>query len=155
MRKFVAVVCLLCVTLLLESCEATQDKIANSLGKYDRYEFYTHNGFQDFTDYGKYYYTSANVEKNNNFSLVTAEDREWVFAYLDDYEQWIETYREDDPKEELVVNYDFDRTIIDGLDYFYIDDKADEDDTYGRFNSYNIFFFDTQTSVLYYFHNNI
>ena len=75
---------------------------------------------------------------------------------LDDFESWIETYREGDASREIVVNYDFDRSIIDSEDYLYIDsEKHTWDDGYTSLVNYDVYFFDTQTNTLYYFHNNI
>lgn len=39
--------------------------------------------------------------------------------------------------------------VISINDYCYIDDF------YKKFDSYNLYFYDTETEILYYFHNNI
>ena len=139
---------LLPMILLFTACAEKNDPVISAIGQYERCEVYTSGGFQDFTDYGKYYYTS--VPKDNEY-LKIVSDFEIIEMYLDDYEGWIETVRENDPGSDLVTHYDFDRSIIDWEDYIYIESKYVD----SMLSSYNIYFFDTQSNVLYYFHNNI
>ena len=79
-----------------------------------------------------------------------------INTHLDDFEGWIETIKDSEPSSEVVVNYDFDREIIDTEDYVYIDSEEHTwSNGYTALVRYNIYLFDTQTQVLYYFHNNI
>jgi hypothetical protein len=59
--------------------------------------------------------------------------------------------------EQIVVNYDFDRSLIDNDDYLYVETEwfDPSDDGNAVFASYDVYFFDVQTNTLYYFHNNI
>jgi hypothetical protein len=50
-----------------------------------------------------------------------------------------------------VQNYHFDRNILDTEDYFYIYNHYEEKPYW----NYDLWLFDSQTNVLYYFHNNI
>ena len=76
--------------------------------------------------------------------------------HLDDFESCIEAHGYNDASSEIVVNYDFDRSLIDSEDYLYIDsEKHTWDDGYTSLVNYDVYFFDTQTNTLYYFHNNI
>ena len=144
------------VTLLLASCVAPEDKVLNSLGEYKSHDLYHEGAFQDFTDYAKYYYDSVVFADNEYFSKIEQSDIDILNEHLDDFESWIETYREGDASREIVVNYDFDRSLIDFEDYLYIDsEKNTWDDGYTSLVNYDIYFFDTQTNTLYYFHNNI
>lgn len=145
MKKLLA---LLAVALLFAGCAEKSDPVISSLGEYEDHVVYTYGEFQDYTDYGKYSYTSA--PKDNEY-LKKVTNTEDVKIYLDDYEDWIETHRENDPEADLVTHYDFDRSIIDTEDYIYIESKYPDSPTF----NYDIYFFDTQTNVLYYFHNNI
>ncbi len=131
--------------------ETRQDPVLDSLGKYDTKQFWTHGGFQDYTDFGIYTYSSVSLVDNPYFSLVTEEDRETLEGFLDDFENWIEVFRDGDPRDELVLHYAFDRSIIDSEDYFYIYAE------YGwvTYNCYDVWILDTQSNRLYYFHNNI
>ena len=157
MKKNIAVA-LVCVIFLLTitSCAVPEDKVIASLGEYEKKEFFTSGGFQDYTDYAKFYFTSANVEENKYLSKIQETDFAIIITHLDDFEEWIATIKNGDPSSEVVVNYDFDRGIIDIEDSFYIDSEVHTwSDGHTSLVKYNIYLFDTQTQVLYYFHNNI
>ena len=149
---------LVCVVLLLSmtSCAVFEDKAIASLGEYDKEDFFTSGGFQDYTDYAKYYYTSVDFEKNKYFKKINEKDLTAINTHLDDFERWIDTIKDSNPSSEVVVNYDFNRSIIDTEDYLYIDSEEHTwDDGSTSLVRYNVYLFDTQTQVLYYFHNNI
>ena len=156
--KILAVLCL-CI-FIFQSCGAPEDKVLNSIGKYKDHEFYSEGAFQDFTDYAKYYYDSVDFTDNKYFSKIQQSDIDNLNEHLDDFEAWIDTYREGDASREIVVNYDFDRSLIDFEDYLHIYSETsthtwDDGTTTTFFINYDIYFFDTQTNTLYYFHNNI
>ena len=158
MKKQIVVV-LVCVIFLLSitSCAAPEDKVIASLGEYEKMEFFTSGGFQDYTDYAKYYYDSVDFTDNEYFAKIQDSDMDNLNNHLDDFEAWIETYRNGDPSREIVVNYDFDRSLIDNDDYLYVETEwfDSSDDGNAVFASYDVYFFDVQTNTLYYFHNNI
>ena len=157
MKKQIALV-LVCVVILLSisSCAGPEDTVIASLGKYEKNEFFTSGGFQDYTDYAKYYFTSANIVENKYLNKVQETDFVIINTHLDDFEGWIETIKNSESSSEVVVNYDFNRRIIDTEDYFYIDSEDHIwSDGHTSLVRYNIYLFDTQTQVLYYFHNNI
>ena len=158
MKKQIALV-LVCVVILLSisSCAGPEDTVIASLGKYEKNEFFTSGGFQDYTDYAKYYYDSVDFTDNEYFAKIQDSDMDNLNNHLDDFEAWIETYRKGDPSREIVVNYDFDRSLIDCEDYLYIETEwfDSSDDGNAVFASYDVYFFDVQTNTLYYFHNNI
>ena len=156
--KILAVLCL-CI-FIFQSCVAPEDKVLNSIEKYKDHEFYSEGAFQDFTDYAKYYYDSVDFTDNKYFSKIQQSDIDNLNEHLDDFEAWIDTYREGDASREIVVNYDFDRSLIDFEDYLHIYSETsthtwDDGTTTTFFINYDIYFFDTQTNTLYYFHNNI
>ena len=151
---------LITVVLSFSACKVPEDKVLVSLGKYKNNVYYTQGAFQDFTDYAKYYYDSVDFTRNKYFNKIQELDLAKINEHLDNFESWIETFREDDPSEEIVENYDFDRTIIDNEDYIYIDSEKktttwEDGTTTTTLASYDVYFFDTQTQILYYFHNNI
>ena len=157
MKKQIAVV-LVCVAflLLISSCAVPEDEVIASLGEYEKNELFTSGGFQDYTDYAKYYFTSANVVENKYLNKIQETDFAIINTHLDDFEGWIETIKDNETSSEVVVNYDFDRVIIDTEDYFYIDSEEHTwSDGHTSLVRYNIYLFDTQTEVLYFFHNNI
>ena len=140
----------------LFSCAITENKIIKSLGEYEKCEFYSEGAFQDFTDYGKYYFSSVHISENEYFSRIENTDLEILNEFLNDFEVWVERIRENDPNQELATNYDFDRKIVDNGDYLYVDcEKHTWEDGDETFTKYDVYFFDFQTNVLYYFHNNI
>ena len=155
-KKTILFCCVCIFAVFLTACTVAEDKAVASLGKYESREFYTSGGFQDYTDYAKYHYKSTNVEENKYLRKVKETDIAAIDIHLDDFEGWIEAIKNNDASNEVVVNYDFDREIIDTEDYFYIDSEEETwDDGETALVKYNIYLFDTQTQVLYYFHNNI
>lgn len=135
---------------------APKDDVVTSLGKYNNRDFFTSGGFQDYTDYAKYYYTSTKVTENTYLKKIQETDFETINKHLDDFEVWIGTIKNSEPSNEVVLNYDFARCIIDSEDYFYIDSEEHTwSDGHTSLVRYNIYLFDTQTQILYYFHNNI
>jgi hypothetical protein len=54
--------------------------------------------------------------------------------------------------------YDFDTKCMTGGDFVLIESKegvSDGNIVYGKYDNYNIYYFDTDSNILYYFHNNI
>lgn len=88
---------------------------------------------------------------------MTAESKNELLGYIDNFENWVNVTREDDDNT-LFENYHFSRADIDGSDYLYISDRDGEaigEGAYSKYDYYNVYFFDSQTTTLYYFHNNI
>ena len=158
-KTFTLLAVVLILAISLSACTAPENKVLNSLGEYKSHEFYTEGAFQDYTDYAKYYYDSVDFTDNEYFTKIEQYDTNNLSEYLDNFESFIELYRENDASREIVVNYDFNRTLIDENDYVYIYSKPynfdDVDYNDMKFYNYEIYFFDTQTNTLYYFHNNI
>jgi len=148
----------ICIVLLLSvsSCSIIKDEVIASLGEYKKKEFFTSGGVQDYTDYAKYYFTAANIDGNKYFNKIRETDFTIINTHLDDFEGWIEFIEDSEPSNEVVVNYDFDRGIIDAEDYLYINSEEETwSDGETSFVKYNIYLFDMQTQIFYYFHNNI
>lgn len=147
---------LLPVMFLLSGCSVPPDPVLVSLGSCDDSVFYSHGCFQDYTFYAKYYYTEPQLTENHYFEKLQDTDLDTLYAHWDDFEGWIETIRDSKPSDEVVIHYDFDRTLADTEDYFYL---SSETHTFGDSHSvlvnYDIYFFDTQSLTLYFFHNNI
>lgn len=152
MKKFIVFTALLLITVFsLTSCLVPTDEVLMSLDSYKSKEFYTSGGFQDYTDYGKYYYKDKNLEGNRYFTPMTDDLKADFEEHLVSFEGWVELEAENDPQNELVVNYDFDRSIVTDDDYIYIYDDPD----YDRLGNYDVYLYDSDTDVLYFFHNNI
>lgn len=155
-KKAMAAAFLLIFVLSFAACQMTTDKVVASLGKYENRQFYTSGGFQDYTDYAKYNYDSAEVAGNQYLKRIRETDLAEIDRHLDDFEGWIEVIGNSEASSEVVVHFDFDREIIDTEDYFYIDSEEHTwRDGTSSLVRYNLYLFDVQTQILYYFHNNI
>ena len=141
------------ISLALTACTGPtrQDDVLSTLGQYENRSFYTSGGFQDYTDFALYTYAAADLTDNPYFAPLTGQDAEVLSAFLGDFEGWIDTIRNVEPQNEVVVNYAFDRSIMDDEDWFYIYENPE----YPKFGCYDVWLYDSQTNVLYYFHNNI
>lgn len=153
MKRSLQLIFIVLVLLLTSACSVytRQDKALRSVGEYECMGFWTHGGFQDYTDFGIYVYSSASCNRNQYFTAVSEDDIEIIGLFVDNFDNWIDTFQNGNPADELVVNYAFDRSIMDTDDYFYIY----EGEGYSKFGCYDLYLFDSQTNVLYYFHNNI
>ena len=126
-----------------------ENPVIASLPECERSECHYSDGFQDFTNYCKYYFSKDDVEKitNNHYlNPVKNENIAELNGYFDNFEGWIEFV---DYKEK----YDFKRDIIDTDDYFYIEN--DETIEEHKYWDYDVYFFDIQTKTLYFIHSNI
>ncbi len=132
-----------------------QEEVFKSLGDYEIVEYCQYGYIGDFTNYGKYTYEDPDLENNEYLNQMTEEDIIELNSYIDNYEEWVDVIKEDitnDMNKEFADTYDFDRDIISTKDYCYI---YNENDYANRFNSYDLYFYDTETEIFYYFHNNI
>lgn len=155
MKKTLLIFIAVFIFSLVTSCSPPEDIVLNSLGEYEHSEYYTKGEFQDYTDYAIYYFSSAKLDENDYFHKLQQSDIDSLNEHLNDFEDWIELYREGDFSEEIVVNYKFDRSIVDEEDYIHIDsEKLRWDDGSVSLVNYDIYFYDSQTNVLYFFHNN-
>lgn len=134
--------------MVLAGCAAPQDKVLNSLGEYSKIAFFSSGGFQDYTDYAKYKAENPDIESNTYFCQLNSGVfiKEFV-GYLNNFEGWVQLIGG-----ELAAGYDFDRTIIDECDYAYIYSAPDYS---GKYDCYDVYFYDVETKMVYYFHNNI
>lgn len=129
---------------------SAEDAVWESLPDYESEEFYSSGGFQDFTDYGKYTYRIYETElmENPYFSRITEEDIPEILEYIENFEGWVEAC-DDFPKEK----YDFDAASMEAGDYFCLLNRYEEPEK--RFWDYDLYYFDLETGILYYFHSNI
>ena len=103
------------------------------------------NGFQDYTDYCKYVYSSSEIfENHGNYKTATEEDAEMLDGYFRDFYSWMET-------EERLSEFDFDFECINAGDFFDIE----LDNYFSDYDNYTVWFFDKETCTLYYIHQNI
>ena len=128
-----------------------ENPVIASLPQADTSDCYYSDGFQDYTDYCKYYYAKQEnvleeVKNNPYFKPVTPDDITELNSYFDNFEGWLEYVEYQD-------KYDFQRNDIDTEDYFYIEN--DEISEKHKYWDYDVYFFDVQTKTLFFIHNNI
>lgn len=129
---------------------SSEPEPVESIGSYESSEFYTSGGFQDYTDYAKYLYDEADFEGNEYFVQINSDEKEKLLTYIEDFEDWIDAVGESAPENEVVKEYDFDDSLISNDDYVYISNYYENN----PMQNYTVYFFDTGTMTLYYFHNN-
>ncbi len=124
------------------------------LPKYEDKECYYSDGFQDYTDYCKFFYKPGSVlefENNKNFQKVTEEDVANIVGYIENFEGWMEN-------QDFKDRYDFKMAQIKAGDYFAIVTKEGQpigQGYYDKYEDYDVYYFDTNKNILYMFHNNI
>jgi len=150
MKKYIAL-CIVATFLFLSACTIPTDKILISLGSYETKEFYTSGGFQDYTDYAKYTYKDIDLDGNKYFKQIDDLNQWNLILHIENFEDWIDTIGENDPNNEVVVNYDFDFSFISDTDYYCIY----KDPNSSGYENYDVYFIDMETNTLYFFHNNI
>ncbi|MBQ4511335.1 MAG: hypothetical protein II984_11470 [Clostridia bacterium] len=156
MKKLIALIFVITILCSFCSCFTYEDPALSSLGEYSSKEFYSHGGFQDYTDYGKYYFESVDFTDNEYFKHWDMSTLLSFMECLDDFEKMIDIIKENNENDNLVNNYDFDSSIVDDEDYFYIESKTHTwEDGSTSLTKYDVYFYDIQSNVLYYFHNNI
>lgn len=146
MKKILITITLI---LLLTGCNGTMN-VEIPKGYISKIEHYDTEGIQDHTDYAKYIYDKTIVENDNNYKLVQ-DDINNIKSYFNDFKSVMES-------KERLNEYDFDIDSITENDYVRIITKEGTpigDSTYGKFDNYSIFLFDSETLTLYYIHNNI
>lgn len=151
MKKFAGIFFSLILFISLAGCSIPKDEVLDSLGKYKSKQYYSGGGFQDFTDYAKYSFDSVDFSDNPYFHIMTQDSKENLEAHIDDFETWIQLKRESDSKNEVGIYYDFDRSVITDGGYLYIYDNPE----YPELGCYDVYYFDVESNILYYFHNNI
>ena len=151
----VALICgvlFFCGLLLLENTvEPTKsDLIVSSMGEFATEEHHSYGWLQDGGTYSKYTYKSAALH-NEYLSSVTESNIKDIKLKVSDFEFWVTSSRnsENEADKSLYENYDFDVSIIDTNDYWFIEyDEADSRD-------FEMFIFDIETKVLYGFNYSI
>ena len=148
MKKIVSIL-ILVLSIALTSCSflLPSDEVLDSMGEYIKREEGVNVGARDVTIYFKYFYDDADLENNAYFKQVTDADIAALNTYVDNFEEWVKCIEEEDYN-----FYDFSREIVDDKDYLCICDNSD-----GGIDmeDYAIYFFDSQTRILYYFRQTV
>ena len=118
--------------------------LLTSMGEFTTEEHYRYGWWQDGGTYSKYTYKSTSLN-NEYLSPIAESDIEDIKLNVSDFEFWVSSSGEDEKDKSLYENYDFDVSIIDTSDYWFI--EYDEEDT----KDFELFIFDTDTNILYRF----
>ena len=129
--------------LLLENTvEPTKsDLLLSAMGEFATEEHYSYGWWKDGGTYSKYTYKS--VELNNEYlSPVTESDIKDIKTKVSDFGFWVSSSKDNEEDKTLYENYDFDVSMIDTNDYWFIEYKEDSRD-------FKMFILDIETKVLY------
>ncbi len=121
-------------------------------GYISKEEHFDRFGFQDYTDYCKYQYDSIEPFQNDErYHILTEGETDHVKGYFMNFRKAMEAG-------ERLDEYDF-PSPYSCDDYVYIDTKEGQPigqtGHYYTYDSYNVYYFDTESMILYFIHHNI
>ncbi len=144
----IASICIVIIGALSGCASLTNPGILD--GYTDCEEHFDSDGFQDYTDYCKYYYGDSKTwdqfEQSSLYEPV-GERIDLVKGYFENMEDWMDTQERSD-------EFDFDPACITAGDYVYIDSEYPENGP-NQYSNYDVYLFDVEEHVLYFVHNNI
>lgn len=153
MKKFAALLMLLTLTAALTGCMLREDPSLEEFlpGHVESSLHWQQAAFQDSTDYAELRYEAsadAMFAASELYAPVTEADLEELVPLWKDHAMWIDL---------VYANtgydwYTFDIAQADTSDYVSYSTEYDEE---MGLISYDIYFYDTGSHTLYYFHNNI
>ena len=158
-KKYLTILIIILITVFIIFIFASLflrsfDAKMQGMPKYDKSMCYYSDGFQDYTDYCKYFYNEISIkefEKHSGFKRVTEQDVENIKSYFENFSNWV-------VHTEYYNNYDFDRSNIKINDCYYIKDKEGQPigkSAYKKYDSYDVYYVDMENYILYFIHNNI
>ena len=144
MKKLKALVFLF--LLLLQGCSGPRVEDEIPPGFVQKEEHFDPDGFQDYTDYCKYWYPDAGAfEKDGRWHAVSEEEIEEIRGYFENFRGWMEV-------EKRLDEYDFDPDCIGAGDYVRIEIGSTH---WSPYDDYTLYFFDAESGILYYIHTKI
>lgn len=142
MKKLVAIL----IVVLITGCTQYTDNFVLD-GYYDSNEYWDTEGFQDHTDYCKYFYGATADDKfinSGDYFKIDDNNIDNIKDYFKDHEQWV---RE---------GYDFDINIITIGDYYHLETREGQNITekysYGKYDNYSVYLYDMEEHILYFIH---
>ncbi len=152
MRKFFCILILVVLVifagyLCFDYLGYFTNPVLKELPIYSKKEYYSSGFWLDYTDYAKYFYKNVSEEdlqSAESFSKTTEEDVEIILDCVENFEIWVEM-----AEDELKENYDFDKSVVSTGNYAYIENYSPHSPVY------DIYYFDLNGQILYYFHNDI
>lgn len=139
--------------LVAYGCNNTYYKVIDSLPDYTDSEIYGGVEFREGMTYSKYYYKEedlSSIQNNKYLDKVTDENIDEIEGYFRNYTMLLR----DSDVSDIKKNYDFIYgTDIQVGDYYYvytIEGKKVDGRTYGKYDSYYLYYFDVDRLILYY-----
>ena len=150
-KAVISLLVFLVIGLLLFSCDWNMLGKAIPAGYIRKEEHFDPSGWQDFTDYCKYQYGSAlPFEGDARYHVVSDAELAEIIGYYEDFSEWMRVSNRLD-------EFDFDTACINAGDYCLIDDMEGRpigENSYEKYENYNLYYFDRETLTLYYMHSN-
>ena len=141
---FLLVLLLSCAAVGCAGVSTVERKIP--AGYLQKEEHFDPDGFQDYTDYCKYWYPDATpFEQDERWHEVSEEEIEEIRGYFENFRGWMETQGRLD-------EYDFDPACIGTGDLVRLELGSNH---WSQYDDYTLFFFDAESGILYYIHSNI
>lgn len=152
-RWTVCLMILVCVSVMsgLTGCSLFEKAIPS--GYTDCVE-HCEDGFMDYTDYCKYFYTQeadAVFARHEKYQLVKVQDIERITGYFNHCGDLMRG-------SERGAEFDVDLQCISAGDRVYIDTKEGEERSknnyYEKYECYSVYLYDVESHTLFYVHNN-
>ena len=119
------------------------------LDGYSDCEEYFGEGFREYTDYCKYYYTEKEdtLFKNSaDYTQVTIDEQvQKLITYFEKH-RYAMSQNED--------QYDFNASAVNTGDYYCLIDESKDGLSMGKYSNYTLYYYDVETHTLYYIHCN-
>lgn len=151
MKKLFAFLLCIVIVCTVTGCGRIQDPHIPD-GYISSEEHWDKEGFQDYTDFCMFKYDSAHsFESMTDYSKITDDEIGKLVGYFSNFQMWMEV-------EKRLDEYSFDESCISEGDFCFIKTKEGQsigNSTYGPYDNYSVYFFDTETLTLYYIHTNI
>ncbi|MBP3330610.1 MAG: hypothetical protein J6L89_07235 [Clostridia bacterium] len=132
--------------------------VLQELPRYKEREIYSVDNFTDGSYYAKFTYrnvTEEDLKEAEDFSRITKEDATKILHSISCYEDFINNMG----MEEITENYDFDKSVVTEDDYYYMESGEgfyqDENGNVSETGFISLYYFDTESQILYYFYNSI
>lgn len=143
---------------LLSSCTSTPNTENISmttshkaiLEGYDSCDEHWDDGFRDYTDYCVYYYNENYDDAFANseyYSELTENDIAELLVFLEDFEGWVACFEGYEEWYGFIPNEQ-----VEAGDYFKLDKKSSVANN--KFENYDIYYYDVDQHILYFFHSN-
>ena len=142
-----------CLLMCLASCSYDKDPI-RSLPSYHAKHLFTSGKFQDYTDFGMYYYKNLNdkvLADSTYFQKTDTETIALVKSYVTHFEDSAIWLGDDKDIRTLRANYNFDKSMIRAGNWYCLESK----ESFTPFDNYTLYYVDMDSQILYYFHFNI